>query len=207
MGQRPFLDTRFSDHLRELELRRKSDSIPPSIAFKVPPTGPSTQGRPPPPPPPSLHLSTSLSSSLTFSVTQPFPSLYLPSFCFLVFALFPFCSTTYHRLVFYPSKMELRHSTSLSGLRRRRRRGGLRPTMSSKQYVDKRLQGLDHAATTRHLGFVFRCCCFTFSLWRRWTFKMRPAGLPQPVMTQASVYSNAVFLSSCFHPELIFDHL
>ncbi|XP_050697580.1 runt-related transcription factor 3-like isoform X1 [Eriocheir sinensis] len=43
LGQRPFLDTRFSDHLRELELRRKSDSIPPSIAFKVPPTGPSTQ--------------------------------------------------------------------------------------------------------------------------------------------------------------------
>ncbi|XP_066952052.1 runt-related transcription factor 1-like isoform X1 [Macrobrachium rosenbergii] len=37
LGQRPFLDTRFSDHLRELELRRKSDSIPPSIAFKVPP--------------------------------------------------------------------------------------------------------------------------------------------------------------------------
>lgn len=36
LGQRPFLDTRFSDHLRELELRRKSDSIPPSIAFKVP---------------------------------------------------------------------------------------------------------------------------------------------------------------------------
>lgn len=44
LGQRPFLDTRFSDHLRELELRRKSDSIPPSIAFKVPHTGPSTQG-------------------------------------------------------------------------------------------------------------------------------------------------------------------
>ncbi|XP_071526829.1 uncharacterized protein [Panulirus ornatus] len=43
LGQRPFLDTRFSDHLRELELRRKSDSIPPSIAFKVPHTGPTTQ--------------------------------------------------------------------------------------------------------------------------------------------------------------------
>ncbi|MPC61982.1 hypothetical protein E2C01_056061 [Portunus trituberculatus] len=46
LGQRPFLDTRFSDHLRELELRRKSDSIPPGIGFKVPHTGPSsTQGR------------------------------------------------------------------------------------------------------------------------------------------------------------------
>ncbi|XP_063607097.1 runt-related transcription factor 1 isoform X2 [Penaeus vannamei] len=71
LGQRPFLDTRFSDHLRELELRRKSDSIPPSIAFKVPHTGPATQD-----PTQSMGLGTADSHWTSYSGTHY--SSYIP---------------------------------------------------------------------------------------------------------------------------------
>ena len=44
MGQRPFLDTQFSDQLRDLHHRRKHDPIPPTIALKFPHLGSTTQG-------------------------------------------------------------------------------------------------------------------------------------------------------------------